>query len=141
MSSGDVLVSTIANVTIDSNRSAQESRERSKRIAQENLEENRDLLDSALIKTECADWVTLTLNRKVYSNVPWMVVSAIPAERTGQDRTVLVLNSSTSQLADDLARKRPGLEAYKARAQRSCQLKIDAMLTELKSFVQSHSQP
>ena len=77
MSSGDVLVSTIANVTIDSNRSAQESRERSKRIAQENLEENRDLLDSALIKTECADGVTLTLNRKVYSNVPWMVASAI----------------------------------------------------------------
>ena len=57
------VISTIAMFTIDSNRHAQESRELDKRYAPKRLAENREKLDSALIKAECADGVTLTLNR------------------------------------------------------------------------------
>ncbi len=146
------VISTIAMFTIDSIRNAQLGRELDQRYAPKRLAENRDLLDSALIKAECADGVTLTLNRKVFSDGDSvMSVRAIPADRSRQNDILVILGSDSKVLAAVLATDRSDLETYKARGLqsepyksqglRSCQLKIDAMLTELESFVQSHSQP
>jgi len=80
-----------------------------------------------------------------------MSVTAIPVDRSRQIDILVILSSDSKVLAASLARDRSDLETYKARGLqsepyksqglRSCQLKIDAMLTELESFVQSHSQP
>ena len=98
------VISTIAMFTIDSIRNAQVGRELDQRYAPERLAENRDKLDSALNKAECADGVTLTLNRKVFSDGDSvMSVRAIPADRSRQHDILVVLRSDSKVLAASLA--------------------------------------
>ena len=129
-----------------SRQSAQALRESNERYAPARLAENQLLLENALIKADCADGVTLTLNRKEFSDGDIvMSVSAIPMNRTHQRDLVVVLSNGNIRSAEfivrNLSRSRPDLEAYKSRGSYSCQLKIDAMLKQLDSFAWSEMQP
>ena len=133
-------------IAVQARQSAQALHESNQRLAPVRLAENQLLLESALIKADCADGVTLTLNRKEFSDEDIvMSVSAIPMNRTHQHDLVVVLSNVHIRSADlivrNLSRFRPDLEAYKSRGSYSCQLKIDAMLKQLDSFAWSQMHP
>ena len=128
-----------AMITIDSRQTALENRERNQRLAPRRLAENRLLIESALIRADCADGVTLTLNRRDFSDGDAvMSVSEIPADRTRQHDLLVVLNNRwADHLVRNFSNDRPFLESYKSQGSRSCQHKIDAMLKQLDLFARS----
>jgi len=135
---------TAAFTVIEGQESARERRESDQRLALERLAENRARIKSALIKADCANGITLALNRKDFSDGgSVMSVIKIPADLTRRNRFVTLLSNRAEPdwRIRGLSKDRHRLESYKSRGSHSCQIQIDAMLKELDSFAQSKTQP